>query len=465
MAKRISDATRESVLRMLAQREDRETIAALLGITPNQVSAIAAHVTMGTYDLPQPTEHENFDFLSSSLAGDSTSIRANRGTRKAGRGVRPILLGADAKTGEEVNWNPNPETGSANPHMLVIGESGFGKTYTICCLIGELAQQGVVSIVIDYGQGFLRNSLPSEFVAAVDPVEILASSEGININPLQIFPMDLLGPVNVAQRLADTFARVYPRIGVQQHSALRRAVLELFNEKGIIVENTATWKNDPPAFSQLQLKLESLANNSTAPYGRYAASALSHVSTIFVFNTFRPNGHKMSWRELIRSKGGVFVIQLKGLEGSLESAVTEFLLWNLIGYIETLGPSPLRCFLVLDEAHKLSFGLGSPVEKLLREGRKFGVGLILASQQSEDFSPVAFANTATKIVFQVADDRNVVSRQLHRKLRKSHSFSDVHEVITKLPRGCSYVVSENVGKPVKITSMQVRAKRWELRRR
>jgi len=85
----------------------------------------------------------------------------------------------------------------------------------------------------------------------------------------------------------------------------------------------------------------------------------------------------------------VFLIQLKGLEYSLERAVTEFLLWNLIGYIEALGPSPLRCFIVLDEAHKLSFDQGSPVEKLLREGRKFGLGLILASQQPEDFSTVA----------------------------------------------------------------------------
>jgi DNA phosphorothioation-dependent restriction protein DptH len=346
----------------------------------------------------------------------------------------------------------------------VVGESGFGKTYTICCLIGELAQQRVVSIVIDYGQGFLRNSLPAEFVTAVNPIEILASREGININPLQIFPTDLLGPVNVAQRIADTFARVYPRIGVQQHMVLRRAVLELFSDEGIVVENMATWKHDPPAFAKLQLKLEALANNSTAPYSRYAASAVSHVSTIFVFNTFRSNGLKMSWREIMGSNGGVFVIQLKGLESSLECAVTEFLLWNLIGYIETLGPSPLHCFVVLDEAHKLSFGVGSPVEKLLREGRKFGTGLILASQQPDDFSPVAFANTATKIVFQVADDHNIVSRQLYRKLRKSHSFSDVHEFITKLPRGCSYVVSENVGKSVKIASIPVRAKRWKLRR-
>jgi len=115
----------------------------------------------------------------------------------------------------------------------------------------------------------------------------------------------------------------------------------------------------------------------------------SHISTLFVFNTFRSNGQKLAWPEMMEVSNRVFLIQLKGLEYSLERAVTEFLLWNLIGYIEALGPSPLRCFIVLDEAHKLSFDQGSPVEKLLREGRKFGLGLILASQQPEDFSPVA----------------------------------------------------------------------------
>jgi DNA phosphorothioation-dependent restriction protein DptH len=140
--------------------------------------------------------------------------------------------------------------------------------------------------------------------------------------------------------------------------------------------------------------------------------------------------------------------------------VTEFLLWNLIGYIEALGPSPLRCFIVLDEAHKLSFDQGSPVEKLLREGRKFGLGLILASQQPEDFSPVAFANTATKLVFQVGDEKSAISRQLHRKIRNSHSFMDIFQTITKLPRGWTYVVSENVGHVVKVTSLSDRRELW-----
>src|SRR5206468_9272905 len=116
---------------------------------------------------------------------------------------------------------------------------------------------------------------------------------------------------------------------------------------------------------------------------------------------------------------------------------------------------------ILDEAHNLSFSPGSPVEKLLREGRKFGLGLILASQQPEDFSQVAFANTATKIVFQVGDERSTISRQLHRKIRNAHSFGEIYLLITKLPRGCAYVVTENVGRVVKIASLPDRVDRWQ----
>src|SRR5207244_2214303 len=110
--------------------------------------------------------------------------------------------------------------------------------------------------------------------------------------------------------------------------------------------------------------------------------------------------------------------------------------------------------------HKLSFDRGSPVERLLREGRKFGLGLILASQQPEDFSPVAFGNTATKIVFQVGDERSVISRQLHRKTKGGHSFGEIYQLITKLPRGWAYIVSENLGRVVRICSFPERLSAW-----
>jgi DNA phosphorothioation-dependent restriction protein DptH len=227
-------------------------------------------------------------------------------------------------------------------------------------------------------------------------------------------------------------------------------------DEGIIPDDEQTWSQGLPAFMKLQHKLATYASNPLNPQNSVAATVGSHISTLFVFNTFRSSGRKFAWPEMISSAARVYIIQLKGLEYSLERAVTEFLLWNFLGFIESMGPSSLRCFVVLDEAHKLSFDRGSPVEKLLREGRKFGLGVILASQQPEDFSQVAFANTATKIVFQVGDDKTGVSRQLHRKVKNGHSFAELHELITKLPRGWAYIVTENVGRVVRIESLNAR---------
>ena len=409
MPKRITEAQKQAVLRMLAQGVDRETIAASVAITPGQVSAVAAHVRMGTYTLPAVEESREDTAKEKSRTKNMLHQMHKLGSPPSPSGrLAPILLGIDAESNEEVFWNPDPESGAPNPHVLVLGESGFGKTYTIACLLAELAQRRLLSVVLDYGQGFALDTLPPEFLKAANPVELFASRDGLDINPLQIFPSDLHGPVNVAQRVADTFARVYPRIGVQQHAVLRQAVLDVMADEGIVADDIASWGRDLPVFRNVERKLLSYANNPNNPQSRFAASVASHISTLFVFNTFRSNGQKLAWAEMLEAKDRVFLIQLKGLDIARTGShrVSPLESYRIYRGPRTVSP-PL--FIVLDEAHKLSFDQGSPVEKLLREGRKFGLGLILASQQPEDFSPVAFANTATKIVFQVGDEKSIIS--------------------------------------------------------
>jgi DNA phosphorothioation-dependent restriction protein DptH len=364
MPKKVTPEQREAVLRMLAQGQDRDTIATAVGVTPGQVSAISAHVKVGTYALPDP--EEPVEAAPETIERTSNLLRMLQSLEGApGRETRlaPILLGTDAETGEPVYWNPDPGSGAANPHVLILGESGFGKTYTIASLAAELAQENLISIVFDYGQGFSPKTLPREFVAATNPLELHAGRDGVDINPLQIFPSDLHGPVNVAQRVADTFARVYKRMGVQQHAVVRQAVLDVMADAGIMPDAPDSWPADLPAFGNVQAKLQSYATNPTNAQARFAASAASHISTVFVFNTFRSNGHKLAWSDILQADNRTVIIQLKGLEHSLERAVTEFLLWNLIGFIEALGPGPLRSFVILDEAHKLSFNPGSSCRK------------------------------------------------------------------------------------------------------
>jgi DNA phosphorothioation-dependent restriction protein DptH len=374
-----------------------------------------------------------------------------------------VLVGFDTTSGQDSFWSPSPNSGTPNPHLLIVGESGAGKTYLAQCVSAELVQQGAPVVIFDFGQGFSARSSSKEFAHYARPIEINAAAEGISINPLTIFPTDVHGPANVSQRIADTFARVYPTIGVQQHAVLRDAIFELFIDAGIDIRRKTTWTRPPPEFASLPGKLEQWSMDKDNPMRRIAASVASHISTVFVFNTFRSSGLKLDWNDVFAEGGRVYIVQLKGLEHQLERVVTELLLWNLIGYIEGLGPGSLRAFVLLDEAHRLAFSAASPTEKLLREARKFGVGLILASQQPEDFSPVAFSNTATKVILNVSDERGTILRQIVRKQPKTGDLPSLLRQIRSLPRGVACLLTSSGSQIVRISDFKRRKGLWDAR--
>ncbi len=444
------------VVDLLKKGDSKQQIAAEIGISERQVAAIAAHLTMGTYgggasfstavrSETHPGERVQLEEKHAVLHGLSASPNESRG----------ILIGTDLDTKETVYWDPFPDSGSPNPHVLIFGESGYGKTYAIQCLVAELAQRKIPSIIFDYGQGFTPDSSPREFVQLAAPTTIDASKNGVAINPLQSFPFDLHGPLNVAQRVADTFARVYPKIGIQQHAILRQSVLDVLQAAGIDQSVASTWTNDPPSFQRIRDQLASYSRDPTHPNRQLAAKTESHVSGIFVFNTFRPSGVVIDWQQILSASNRAVILKLKGLESSLQRIVTEFLLWNMLAFLEAKGPGPLRCFAVIDEAHRVSFDDDAPTEQLLREGRKFGVGLILASQQAEDFSPVAISNTATKMVFQIADPQNRIARALATKAMNLETYK-IARILPVLKRGTCLFLSANRAQTVEVASFETR---------
>src|SRR6266446_1110379 len=111
MPKRVTTQQRQAVLQLLAQGQDRDTIAAAVGVTPGQVSAVAAHVKMGTYALPAP-EGPKQDVAPVALERTTNLLRqlqqleASRGDNTQ---VGPVLLGPEAEGGEDVYWNPDPD--------------------------------------------------------------------------------------------------------------------------------------------------------------------------------------------------------------------------------------------------------------------------------------------------------------------------------------------------------------------
>ena len=100
----------------------------------------------------------------------------------------------------------------------------------------------------------------------------------------------------------------------------------------------------------------------------------------------------------------------------------------LPAYAEGEGP-----WVVLDEAHRLAKDITLP--KVMKEGRKFGVAVVVASQGLGDFHQDVLGNAGTKVIFRVNYPE---SRRIAGFIR-SRQGQDLAERIEQMPVGSAYV--------------------------
>ncbi len=428
---KISDSLASQIVELHGQGKNPVEIGQLLGLKKMQVTAVLAHRELSRVSpLPvsSPTALEPFnqthqEFLSPSEPAAAAEEEAEEET---GTG---LYVGDDLEHGDPLFWEPTDTRGLQNPHLMIMGESGSGKTYAAQCLVAELHQAGIPSILFDYGQSFEVETLEKPFVKFTKPTEHLIGEEGLALNPLEIFQRDLQGPNAVATRLSDVFDAVY-HLGDIQRKVLIDAILLGFEEVGIRRSDRTTWTSPPPTLATLQSTLEKLATDKDYPNYKNATGVLARLTTFFMLNSFRNDGSPWSWEKFINDKEQrVHILQFRGLEGKTQRVVVELLLWHLFFFLKSHGQSQLKLYCVLDEAHHLSFRDGGPVDSLLREARKFGLGMLFASQQPEDFSPATFSNSASKLVFQTADPTLKVSKFLAAKCSNYSSPERIGEVL------------------------------------
>jgi ABC-type dipeptide/oligopeptide/nickel transport system ATPase subunit len=469
---KISDSLAKQILELHGQGKDLVEIGRLLGLKKMQVSAILAHQKLSTASpvAPEPrtvpldgsetSTHQEPLGLHPADGVEQEEETEHEKTEEEVEAGTGLYVGDDLEYGDALYWEPTDAQAVQNPHLMIMGESGSGKTYSAQCLVAELSQMGIPSILFDYGQSFELENLDRSFVHFTRPVDHLIGEEGLALNPLEIFQKDIHGPNAVATRLSDAFDAVY-HIGDIQRKVLIDAILRAFEATGIRLPDRTTWTNTPPTLATLQGTLEQLATDKDYPNYKNAAGVAARLTTFFMLNSFRNDASPWSWEKLINDKAQkVHILQFRGLEGKTQRVVVELLLWHLSFYLKSHGQSHLRMYCILDEAHHLSFRDGGPVDSLLREARKFGLGIIFASQQPEDFSPAAFSNSASKLVFQTSDPSLKVSKFLAAKCSNYARPEQIAEVISVLKQGEAFFITKNKGHVVRIVDLKKRATLW-----
>jgi len=135
------------------------------------------------------------------------------------------------------NWSPDsPE--SLNPHFLLTGKSGAGKTSKIKQIIEDLGENGKIVFVLDFHGDM---ATPGE-----NHIEYTARNSPFGINPFE-FETDLKngGPsINVANIVQMFKKNFWPNMGALQQSVLKNLLNDTYKFKGIFDEKPETWPDE-----------------------------------------------------------------------------------------------------------------------------------------------------------------------------------------------------------------------------
>lgn len=347
-------------------------------------------------------------------------------------GVQPSIFLGDKAGGGAVVWQPFRDGQPIyNPHTVIVGGSGSGKTETLKVFLYELHRAGIACLVFDFKDDYVQPAFTERLAATVHYAE-----DGLPLNPMVPGVDPLTGRSDVTSHVFNvegTLTKVYG-LGDQQAAALRSALFSLYERAGFSRTPAVLDSNlRVPNFRDIRAELEHIE----------AGSLLNRLSPIFDLNLF-PEG-----RGAVRSLfSGIHVVRFTRLPNEeVKKACAEILLLGCHNEILRLGHlAGLRLALVIDEAHRIA-NLAA-VKLLLREARAYGVAVFLSSQQARDFGDEIYANADTLLGLKLNETRD--AERLGALLAGSQQARELADHIRRLRAGQAYIKNNQFQPYVKL---------------
>ena len=338
-----------------------------------------------------------------------------------------VVLGQDRFTASDVHW---PLTVKGNPHLLVAGLSGMGKTTCLLNLCKQMMVSGVRPIVFSY-----HEDIDQKLESIGQPVRFI-DFDGLGFNPLEVFDRSSkFAHLDVAGTIRDIFMAIYPELGGLQGADIRRAVKESFEEVGWGSSTVDTTDLKEPAFRRF---VEIMRDRPKPNVGlRNLLERLEELDDYGFFNLNEAQGGM--WDSDIPT-----VIRIHRSQSDvLQRAFSSLTFYGLYKNMFRRGMRDrITHALIMDEAHRAARLTLIPT--MAKECRKYGVSLVLASQEAKDFHPSVFSAIANYLVLRLNE---VDAKALVKNVASSAQQSSLLDKIKQMERFKAFYFSANRARP------------------
>ena len=329
-----------------------------------------------------------------------------------------ILLGRRQSDEKKIYFRPSLR---GNPHALIVGIPGMGKTTAVLNVCRALAQGKVNPFVIDF-HGDIARELQSS--SSGDQCYVLNASKGLPFNPLEVDKIrreqDRGWKIHYYE-VAEILASIYPSFGELQVGVLRDALRQCYEAAGF---QRSPRDASAPLFSEFWRVLCKKADVS-----RDVRKITTRLESVFDLRLFREDANEsFSLEDLLAQ---VTVVDLHGLDLEEHQRVAasfflQRLYRDMFGHSET---TRLRNAVIFDEAHRVA--RLSLIPKMMQECRKYGILFILSSQRVEDFDQGVLDSAGNHLYLRV---NHPDARRLAAYLGNSAGASDSISKLQNLPK-------------------------------
>ncbi|MCF6243868.1 MAG: DNA phosphorothioation-dependent restriction protein DptH [Sulfurovum sp.] len=295
-----------------------------------------------------------------------------------------IKFGRNILNKNDILWYPTDTSKTLNTNTGIIGTMGTGKTQFTKSLITQLHQNqssnvtesDIGILIFDYKGDYIDD----EFINATNAK--VYELEKLPFNPLALFGNKPKQPIHTGRTLTTTLAKAF-NLGTVQQATLKQLIGEAYTSKGISSNDKTTWSLEAPTLNDIWevfINQEKVNTDSL-----YAA-----LDDLIDFEIFEPDASLT--KSLYDVVDGVTVINLSGYDSNIQNLIVAIALDQFYIQMHNQGSSTIEGdfrqiskMVLVDEADNFMSQDFASIKKILKEGREFGVGTILSTQQLTHF--------------------------------------------------------------------------------